>query len=137
MLASMLPSRGLIVLIAATGAALVGLRFTALAPASIVLTALGIAGAILALVILDVRLSWMEWVRAPLTLERRLPHAFAVGSSVGVEVCLANPGRRRRRGRYFELADPSLKIPAMPLRFAVRPGENETFELELTPPRAA
>jgi uncharacterized protein (DUF58 family) len=133
MLASMLPSRGLIALIAVTGAVLVGLRFTALAPSSIVLTALLIAGAILALVALDARLSWVEWLRAPLRLERRLPHAFAVGSSVGVRVSLANPGRRRRRGRYFELADPSLKIPAMPLRFAVGPGENETFEFELTP----
>ena len=129
----MLPSRGLIGLLAATGAALVVLRFTALAPSSIALTALGIAAAILALLVLDVRLSWAQWARAPLTLERRLPHAFAVGSSVGVQVSLANPGRRRWRGRYFELADPTLKIPAMPLRFAVSPGERETLEFELTP----
>ncbi len=133
MLASMLPSRSLIALLAAVGALLIALRFTDLPPSTIALTALGIAASILALLILDVRISWAEWARAPLTLVRRLPHALAVGSPVGVQVRLANPGRARRRGRYFELADPTLKIPAMPLRFAVGPGEHETLEFELTP----
>ncbi len=133
MLASMLPSRILIALLAVTGAVLIGLRFTDLPPSSIALTAIGIAAAILAVLVLDVRISWVEWARAPLTLTRRLPHALAVGSSVGVQVSLANPGQTRRRGRYFELADPTLKIPAMPLRFAVGPGEHETLEFELTP----
>ena len=34
-----------------------------------------------------------------------------VGAPVGVQVSLANPGPLTRRGRYFELADPSLEIP--------------------------
>jgi uncharacterized protein (DUF58 family) len=132
-LASMLPSRGLIALLAVTGAVLVALRFTALAPSTIALAALGIAASILALLVLDARLSWMQWARAPLILTRRLPHAFALGSPVGVQVSLANPGRLRRRGRYFELADPTLRISAMPLRFAVGPGEQQILEFELTP----
>jgi uncharacterized protein (DUF58 family) len=93
----------------------------------------GIGVGLAALLAVDARLSWISWVRAPLTLTRRLPHAFAVGAPVGVQVSLANPGPRTRRGRYFELADPSLEIPAMPLRFAVGPGEHETLEFSLTP----
>jgi uncharacterized protein (DUF58 family) len=133
LLASVLPSRTLIVLLGAAGAVLIGLRFTSLAPAAIALVAAALGVGLLALLALDARLSWMSWMQSPLTLTRRLPHAFAVGSAVGVQVSLANPGPITRRGRYFELADPSLAMPAMPLRFAVRPGERETLEFSLTP----
>ena len=133
LLASVLPSRTLIVLLGAAGAVLIGLRFTSLAPAAIALAAAGLSVLLLALLVLDARLSWMSWTQSPLTLTRRLPHAFALGAAVGVQVSLANPGRSTRRGRYFELADPSLAMPAMPLRFAVRPGERETLEFNLTP----
>jgi uncharacterized protein (DUF58 family) len=132
-LASVLPSRTLIGVLGALGAAMIGLRFTPLAPAMIALGAAAAGVALLALVILDARLSWTSWMQSPLTLTRRLPHAFAVGSPVGVQVSLANPGPATRRGRYFELADPSLAMPAMPLRFAVAPGERETLEFSLTP----
>ncbi len=129
----MLPSRTLIGLLGAAGAVLIGLRFTSLAPAAIVTIAAALSVALLALLVLDVRLSWISWMRSPLTLTRRLPHAFAVGSAVGVQVSLTNPGPSLRRGRYFELADPTLSMPAMPLRFAIKPGERETFEFNLTP----
>jgi uncharacterized protein (DUF58 family) len=133
LLASALPSPTLIVLLGAAGAVLVGLRFTSLAPAAITLVAAALSVALLALLILDARLSWMSWMQSPLTLTRRLPHAFALGAAVSVQVSLANPGPSTRRGRYFELADPSLAMPAMPLRFAVRPGERETLEFSLIP----
>jgi uncharacterized protein (DUF58 family) len=132
-LTSVLPSRTLTALLGAAGVGLIGLRFSSLAPATIALLAAGLGVALLALLALDARLSWMSWARAPLTLKRRLPHAFAVGAPVSVQVRLANPGPLTRRGRYFELADPSLEIPAMPLRFAVGPGERETLEFSLTP----
>lgn len=132
-LASVLPSRTLIVSLGAAAAVLIGLRFTPLAPAVIALLAAASSVALLALLVLDARLSFTSWMQSPLTLTRRLPHAFAVGASVGVQVSLANPGPAVRRGRYFELADPSLSMPAMPLRFAVRPGERETLEFSLTP----
>ncbi len=132
-LASVLPSRTLIVSLGAAAAVLIGLRFTPLAPAVIALMAAVSSVALLALLVLDARLSFTSWMQSPLTLTRRLPHAFAVGASVGVQVSLANPGPAVRRGRYFELADPSLSMPAMPLRFAVRPGERETLEFSLTP----
>jgi len=132
-LASVLPSRTLIVSLGAVAAALIGLRCTPLSPAVIALMAAVSSVALLALLVIDARLSFTSWMQSPLTLTRRLPHAFAVGASVGVQVSLANPGPALRRGRYFELADPSLSMPAMPLRFAVRPGERETLEFSLTP----
>ena len=133
LLASVLPSRALIVLLGAAGVLLIGLKFAALAPAAIALVAAALGVALLALLVLDAHLSWRSWMQSPLTLTRRLPHAFAVGSAVGVQVSLANPGPSARRGRYFELADPSLSMPAMPLRFAVGPGERATLEFSLTP----
>ena len=132
-LASVLPSSILSALLGAAGVALIALRLSALAPATIALAAAGLGAGLLALLALDARLSWLSWQRAPLTLSRRLPHAFAVGATVGIQVSLANPAPLTRRGRYFELADPSLEIPAMPLRFAVRPGGHETLEFSLTP----
>ncbi len=132
-LACVLPSRTLIGLLGAAGAVLIGLRFTPLAPAAIALVAAALSVLLLALLLLDARLSRMSWMQSPLTLTRRLPHAFALGAAVGVQVSFANPGPVTRRGRYFELADPSLEMPAMPLRFAVRPGERETLEFRLTP----
>ena len=133
LLASVLPSRTLIGLLAGAGAVLIGLKFTSLTPGAIALVAAALSVVLLGLLVLDARLSWTSWMQAPLTLTRRLPHAFAVGSAVGVQVSLANPGPCKRRGRYFELADPSLAMPAMPLRFAVGPGERETLEFSLTP----
>jgi uncharacterized protein (DUF58 family) len=132
-LSTVLPSRTLIALLGAAGAVLIGLRFTSLPPAAIALVAAALGVVLLALLVLDARLSWTSWMRAPLTLTRRLPHAFALGAAVGVQVSLANPGPSTRRGRYFELADPTLTMPAMPMRFAVRPGERETLEFSLTP----
>ena len=109
LLASVLPSRTLIGLLAGTGAVLIGLKFTSLTPGAIALVAAALSVVLLGLLVLDARLSWTSWMQAPLTLTRRLPHAFAVGSAVGVQVSLANPGSCKRRGRYFELADPSLR----------------------------
>jgi uncharacterized protein (DUF58 family) len=129
----MLPSQALIALLASAGALLIALTFTPAAPLTLALIALGIALALLACVGIDIRLSVTEWREAPLTLSRHLPHAFAVGAPVSVSVSIANPGRTRRHGRYFELTDPSLHIPAMPLPFAVAPGESETLRFDLTP----
>jgi len=133
LLASVLPSRTLIVLLGGAGAVLIGLRFTSLPPFTIAMAAVACGVLLFVLLIIDARLSWISWMRSPLTLTRRLPHAFSLGAAAGVQVSLANFGPSTRRGRYFELADPSLSIPAMPLRFAVGPGERETLEFRLTP----
>jgi uncharacterized protein (DUF58 family) len=133
LLAAVLPSRTLIAVLAVAAAVLAALRLTQVPPAVITLSAASFGLVLLALLVLDARLSWSSWLQSPLTLTRRLPHAFAVGSAVGVQVSLANPGPATRRGRYFEFADPSLSMPAMPLRFSVRPGERQTLEFSLTP----
>jgi len=130
---SMLPSRTLIVLLAGAGGAFAALAFTAIAPSTVALVGAGIALALLLGVAADVALSIADWRRAPLSLRRHLPHAFALGAPVSVRVSLENPGRTRRSGRYFELTDPSLRIPSMPLRFAVGPGEREILQFSLTP----
>jgi uncharacterized protein (DUF58 family) len=133
MLWKMLPSRPLIVLLAAFAAAFVALEFTRLSQLGIDLIALAATLALLCALGVDVYLSIVDWQRAPLILTRRLPHAFAVGAPVNMSISLQNPGGRRRRGRYYELADPSMVIPAMPVRFAVAAGERETLEFPLTP----
>jgi hypothetical protein len=81
-LAAVLPSRALTALLGGAGATLIALRFSTLTPAAIALVAAGLGVGLLALLAVDARLSWMSWVRAPLTLTRRLPHAFAVGAPV-------------------------------------------------------
>ncbi|MGD0491525.1 MAG: DUF58 domain-containing protein [Steroidobacteraceae bacterium] len=130
---AVLPSGALIALVTVIGAVLIGAPFTAASPRAIVWSAAGLGAFLVLLTALDVHLSLIHWRAAPLTLHRRLPHAFAVGEPVRVQISLANPGRAKRRGRYFELADPTLLVPAMPLRFAIGPGERETLEFQLTP----
>jgi uncharacterized protein (DUF58 family) len=132
-IAGLLPSRALIGLLGAIGALLIALRFTSVPPFGIALIGGALAILLLAAIGADIRSSASDWRRAPLTLTRQLPHAFAVGAPVKVRVTLDNPGPARRRGRYFELADPSLEMPAMPLAFAIPAGERETLEFELTP----
>ena len=132
-LKSALPSRTLIALVAAIGALLIAAPFGTAAPGHAGWVAVALAALLLVLIGLDIRLSVIDWRRAPLTLHRRLPHAFAVGAPVTLQICLENPGRGKRRGRYFELTDPTLLAPAMPLRFDIAPGERQTLEFELTP----
>jgi len=133
MLSKMLPSRLLIALVGVLTGAFIALELTRLSQLDIGLIAAGTGFALLAALAADVYVSILAWQRAPLVLTRHLPHAFAVGAPVNVRISLQNPGSARRRGRYHELADPSLLMPAMPLRFAVGSGERETLEFALTP----
>jgi uncharacterized protein (DUF58 family) len=133
MLSRMLPSRALIALLAGCGGMLIVFVWSAVPPLTVALIAIGAALALLAVLGVDIHLSITDWQLAPLTLSRHLPHAFALGEPVKLAVSIANPGTTWRRGRYFELTDPSLHIPAMPVRFAVAPGERETLQFDLTP----
>jgi uncharacterized protein (DUF58 family) len=123
----------LIAISAAVGGLLVLAPFTTLPASAVAWSAAGIALVLALLTGVDVYLSLAQWRAAPLSLRRRLPHAFAVGEPVSLEVSIDNPGRTTRRGRYFELADPTLIAPAMPLSFAIGPGQRETLGFELTP----
>lgn len=133
LLARMLPSSASIALFGAVAAALLALELTGLTQLRIGLIALAAAIALAATLATDVYLSIVDWQRAPLVLTRELPHAFAVGAPVNVRIRLDNPGAAPRRGRYYELADPSMLMAGMPLRFAVASGERETLEFSLTP----
>jgi uncharacterized protein (DUF58 family) len=133
MLSSMLPSRTLIAVLAILSGLLLALEFTRLTQLTLVLIAVGAAIALLAALAADVQLSTADWQRAPLVLTRQLPYAFAVGEAVSMRVILENPGGIRRRGRYYELADPSMLMPDMPVRFAVAPGGRETLAFDVKP----
>jgi uncharacterized protein (DUF58 family) len=133
MLSSMLPSRILIALVASLSGLLLTLEFTHLAQLTVVLFAVGAAVALLAALAADLHLSGAHWQQAPLELTRHLPHAFALGEAVRMRVTLENPVGARRRGRYYELADPSILMPSMPLRFAVAARGRETLEFDLKP----
>jgi uncharacterized protein (DUF58 family) len=133
MLSSMLPSRILIALFATLSGLLLVLEFARIAQLTIVLVAVGAAIALLAALAADLHLSSEHWQQVPLVLARRLPHAFALGEAVSVRVTLENPGGARRRGRYYELADPSMLMSGMPLRFAVAARGRETLEFDLEP----
>jgi uncharacterized protein (DUF58 family) len=133
MLSSMLPSRILIALFATLSGLLLALEFTRLAQLTVVLVAVGAAIALLAALAADLHLSGAQWQQMPLELARHLPHAFALGEAVSVRVTLENPGGARRRGRYYELADPSMLMPGMPLRFTVAARGRQTLEFDLKP----
>jgi len=130
---SMLPSRGLISALAGIGAVCTMLSFTAMAMPEVALLTGAIGMVLLALVGLDMFLTIGRWQLAPLSMQRHLPQAFAVGRRVMVRLTLDNPGAARRRGRLFELADRSMDMPSMPLRFDVGGGQRETLEFEMTP----
>lgn len=133
MLSAVIPSRQLIA-IAAGGAAIC----TALAFAPIdanLVDGAALAGGVLLLALCsaDLLLSVLDWRRAPLEMRRHLPHAFAIGVPVTVQVSLDNQGGTRRLGRYQEYADPALVMPRLPLTFDVGPRRRELLDIEVTP----
>ena len=133
MLTAVIPSRALIAIFAGGAAICTALAFTSAAPTVV-------EGAVLAVGILlivvcgaDLLLSALDWRRAPLAMRRHLPHAFAIGVPVMVQVSLDNPGATRRLGRYQEYADPTLMMPRLPLPFDVSPRQRELLTIEVTP----
>jgi len=127
------PSRALILILTGTGAVLAALSSVDTPPSAILITAVT-AGLMLAgALALDAHLSLASWKRAPLTLQRHLPRAFAVGAPVTVAMSLDNAGRRRRCGRLFDMADASLEMPDMPLNFALEAGRRETLQFKIIP----
>ena len=133
MFTAVIPSR-LLIVIAAGGAAVC----TALAFAStdsVVVEGGALAGGVLlfALCGADLLLSVLDWRRAPLEMRRHLPHAFAIGVPVTVQVSLDNQGGSRRFGRYQEYADPTLMMPRLPLPFDVGAQQREVLSIDVIP----
>jgi uncharacterized protein (DUF58 family) len=133
MIASLLPSRLLILLLTGTAAVLAALGFGDF-PAPAVLMASAAAGLLLAgALAADTYLSISGWRVYPLSLQRHLPRAFAVGVTVTLAVDIENPGPTRRRGRFFEIGDPTLIMPDMPMNFDVGAGQRQILQFKLTP----
>jgi uncharacterized protein (DUF58 family) len=133
MFTAVIPSRQLIA-IAAGGAAICAvLAFTA--TESVFVERAALAGGVLLVAMCgaDLLLSVLDWRRAPLEMRRHLPHAFAIGVPVMVQVSLENQGGTRRFGRYQEYADPTLVMPRLPLPFDVGPRRRELLNIEVTP----
>jgi len=128
-----MPSRALILVLMGIGAVLVALSCVD-TPQPAILQAAAASGAVLAAVlVIDGYLSLSAWKRAPLTLKRHLPRAFAVGAPVTVGLSLENEGARRHSGRLFDMADASMDTPSMPLTFALEAGQRQTLQFKITP----
>jgi uncharacterized protein (DUF58 family) len=133
MLTAVIPSRALITMVAAGAVICTALAFTSTAP-SVVQGAALAAGILLIIVCgADLLLSVLDWRRAPLEMRRHLPHAFAIGVPVMVQVSLDNQGDTRRLGRYQEYADATLMMPRLPLPFDVGARQRELLDVEVTP----
>jgi uncharacterized protein (DUF58 family) len=133
MLTAVIPSRKLIAISAGGAAICTALAFTS--AASMVVEGATLAGGVLLFAVCgaDLLLSVLDWRRAPLEMRRHLPHAFAIGVPVMVQVSIDNQGDTRRLGQYQEYADPALVMPQLPLPFDVGPRRRELLNIELTP----
>jgi uncharacterized protein (DUF58 family) len=132
MLTAVIPSRKLIAVCAGGAAICTALAFTS--TASMVVEGATLAGGVLLFAVCgaDLLLSILDWRRAPLEMHRHLPHAFAIGVPVMVQVSIDNQGDTRRLGQYQEYADPTLVMPQLPLPFDVGPRRRELLNIELT-----
>ncbi len=133
MLTAVIPSRPLIALFAGGAAICTALAFTSTA-ATVVEVAASAGGMLLLAVCgADLLLSVLDWRRAPLEMRRHLPHAFAIGVPVIVQVSIDNASDTRRLGQYQEYADPTLVMPRLPLPFDAGPRRRELLNVEVTP----
>jgi uncharacterized protein (DUF58 family) len=133
MLSAVIPTRLLIAIFACVAGACAGLAFTTLDPSTVTKMAAGAAIAVTVIGGADFALSMADWRRSPLGLQRQLPHAFAIGVPVLVQVCLDNPGAVRRRGLFQEYADAALRMPGLPMPFDLGPAQRQILQIEITP----
>jgi uncharacterized protein (DUF58 family) len=127
------PSRVLILILTGAGVVLAALAGVDMPQATILIAAVTTGSLLAGLSAVDVHLSLASWKRAPLTLQRHLPRAFAVGAPVIVTMSLGNVGERRLCGRLFDMADASMEMPDMPLNFALDAGQRETLQYKIIP----
>jgi uncharacterized protein (DUF58 family) len=128
-----LPSGKLIAIVAVGAAICAALAFASLQTVVVERAALTGGALLIAACGADLLLSIRDWRRAPLAMRRHLPHAFAIGVPITVQVSLDNQGGSRRFGRYQEYADPALAMPGLPLPFDVGPRQRELLSVEVTP----
>ena len=133
MLSAVVPSRVLIAAVVCTSLLCVVLAFTPLDAGTL---ARLVAGAILVVLVIcaaDLMLSLATWRGSPLTMRRQLPHAFAIGVPVTVQVTLENRSDGRLVGMFQEFADAHLTMRGLPMAFALGAHQREILEIEITP----
>lgn len=115
------------------GAALAALALLAGVPQAAVGGAAVAAGlALLAAAALDLHAEQRAWRAAPVTLQRRLPAALAIGVEHTLVLRLANPGAARRV-RLFDHADGRLGQRGLPLALALAPAAATEARYTLLP----
>ena len=133
MLSAVVPSTRLIAAVACVSLLCVALAFTSL-DARLLARFVGEAIAlVLVLCAVDLRVSLGAWRRSPLTMHRELPHAFAIGVPAKVRVVLDNAGDKRVVGLFQEYADAHLRMPGLPMAFALGAHQREILEFQITP----
>lgn len=128
-----LPSKPLIAAVSALAVGGIAARAAGLAVAGIAAAAfLGLL-LIAAWAALDLLLTRRRWQGAPLTLERELPHALALGVPRELALRLSNAGTQRWRAEVFDGLDPRLDFLGWPQRAEIGPGETLRLAARVTP----
>jgi len=95
-------------------------------PGSVVLAAMLVyAGA-------DLWRSLRLWREAGVSVERRLPAAFAIGVSTELELRLINPGAQAWRVEVFDELDPLFDFEGLPRRVELAPGTRASLRFRVT-----
>jgi uncharacterized protein (DUF58 family) len=90
---------------------------------------------VLALGVIDVFWTRVQWRAAQVRFVRRLPSAFAIGVRKPVHVQLATQGSLQWRCEIFDHCDSSLRVEGMPASCDLFPGKSTDLAYEVTPTR--
>ena len=88
---------------------------------------------LLLLGIADYLTTLRHWRFAPLSAQRRLPAAFAIGVTHDATLTLVNAGDCDWQGEVFDGIDPRFQVGGMPRSFRLQAGQRVDFDYKLTP----
>ena len=91
------------------------------------------AALLLVLSIADYATTIRRWQFAPLSAQRALPAAFAIGVNHNATLTLVNAGARDWQGEVFDGIDPRFQVRGMPRFFRIGAGQRVDFDYTLTP----
>jgi uncharacterized protein (DUF58 family) len=116
--------------VAALGALIFGVPIETVWLASVVSV-----GALLALAVVDYRMSRRAWAAASVRMTRRLPSAFAIGVTEPVNVVIDLDGTQSWQGVLFDHVDYSLEATGQPLRIELHAGKRLETAYQVLPTR--
>ena len=102
-------------------------------PVALVTGGLAAAGGLALL--LDAALSWRALRRHPITLQRRLPHALAIGQPHAIGLSLSHEGPDRWQVELFDHVPDTFQCAALPLRLHLPAAGALDTRYEVTPTR--